>query len=69
MADDCIDDLLDMILDPTLEMALETCPEREASSRFSAWNCLASSSLLGSKWCLKRKIECESGIFFNRCFG
>ena len=42
-----------MILEPTLEMALDTCPEREASSKFSAWNCFASSSLLGSKWCLK----------------
>ena len=52
-AKDCTEDLLDMTLDPTLETALDTCPEREASSRFSAWNCLASSSLLGSKWCLK----------------
>ena len=53
IAEDCTDDLLDMILDPTLEMALDTCPEREASSRFSAWNCFASSSFLGSKGCLK----------------
>ena len=53
IAEDCTDVLLDMILEPTLEMALDTCPEREASSRFSAWNCFASSSLLGSKWCLK----------------
>ena len=52
-----------MILDPTLEMALDTCPEREASSRFSAWNCFASSSFLGSKGCLKYYDVCINLAF------